>query len=131
MSTVARFFIMQIIATNLCIWLLTVILEATEEISHHDYEGLHSKILFKCTQGFYLSVALVLHTELQAMSGAILAQGVVEGNYGLHCHLNNKSILKIISVKKTIIDSCTEKLILKSDFQLRHWDWLIKYQFTA
>ena len=98
-STMARFFIMQIIATNLCIWLLTVILEATEEIGHHDYEGLHSKILFKCTQGFYLSVALVLHTELQAMSGAILAQGVVEGNYGLHCHLNNKSILKIISVE--------------------------------
>ena len=45
-STVARFFIMQIIATNLCIWLLTVVLEATEEISHHDYEGLYAEILF-------------------------------------------------------------------------------------
>lgn len=38
-SVLARFFIMQLIATNLCIWLLTVVLEATEEISHHD-EGM-------------------------------------------------------------------------------------------
>ena len=42
-SILGRFSIMHVIASNMCIWLLTVVLEATEEISHHDddmHEGM-------------------------------------------------------------------------------------------
>ena len=91
-STMARFFIMQIIATNLCIWLLTVILEATEEISHHDYEGLYAYISFNSTKefSFYIVTELAVKTyrtadppskKKEVISGcnsdAILAQGLI------------------------------------------------------